>query len=231
MARTSRMIQTAQGTAPEEARLDAAEAAAHLAVSTRLIGAGDPELAAFFTGFTRYASPEDLIHYTGAELAALVKLVFARTKRRLPGTSLVEIFDPASKDSVFARNETIVLAVNDDIPFLYDSCIAEIRTQGFRIAAAFHPVIATARDQTGARNAKGAALRESVVVLAVDGALDKALAETLRAGLLKVFGDVRAVVRDWKPMLTRLAETTAGLKANPPPVAADELAENLAFLE
>ena len=50
MARTSRMIQTAQGTAPEEARLDAAEAAAHLAVSTNLIGAGDPELAAFFTG-------------------------------------------------------------------------------------------------------------------------------------------------------------------------------------
>src|SRR5438477_180452 len=118
MARTSRMIQTAQGTAPEEARLDAAEAAAHLAVSTRLIGAGDPELAAFFTGFTRYASPEDLIHYTGAELAALVKLVFART-----------------------------------------------------------------------------------------------------------------VVRDWKPRLACLAETTAGLKRNPPPVAADELAENLAFLE
>jgi len=34
-----------------------------------LIGSGDPELAGFFTGFTRYASPEDLIHYTGAELA------------------------------------------------------------------------------------------------------------------------------------------------------------------
>jgi glutamate dehydrogenase len=147
------MIETAQGTTPEEANLDAAEAAAHLAVSTRLIGSGDPELAAFFTGFTRYASPEDLIHYTGAELAALVKLVFARTVRRAPGASLVEIFEPGSEDPEFTRNETIIVAVNDDIPFLYDSCIAEIRTQGFRIAAAFHPVIAAARDERGARNA------------------------------------------------------------------------------
>jgi glutamate dehydrogenase len=225
------MIETAHGTAPDEARLDAAEAAAHLAVSTRLIGTGDPELASFFTGFTRYASPEDLIHYTGAELAALVKLVFTRTARRLPGTSLVEIFDPGFDDPAFTRSETIVVAVNDDIPFLYDSCTAEIRTQGFRIAAAFHPVIATARDEARARNAKGKALKESFIVLALDGEVDKTLAEGLRAGLLKVFADVRAAVRDWKPMLARLAETTAGLKRNPPPVDAEELAENLAFLE
>ncbi|HMI96364.1 MAG TPA: NAD-glutamate dehydrogenase [Micropepsaceae bacterium] len=231
MARTSRMIETAQGTAPEEANLDAAEAAAHLAVSARLIGTGDSELAAFFTGFTRYASPEDLIHYTGAELAALVKLVFARTARRVRGASLVEIFAPGSEDPEFTRNETIIVAVNDDIPFLYDSCIAEIRAQGFRIATAFHPVIAAARDEGGARNAKGAPLKESVMVLALDGEVDKALAEELRAGLLKVFGDVRAVVRDWKPMLARLAETTAGLKRNPPPVPAEELAENIAFLD
>src|SRR5712671_510182 len=231
MARTSRMIETAQGAVPEEANPDAADAAAHLAVSAHLIGTGDSELASFFTGFTRYASPEDLIHYTGAELAALVKLVFARTARRSPGASLVEILDPGSHDSVSARNETIIVAVNDDNPFLYDSCVAEIRAQGFRVAAAFHPVIATARDQAGARHAKGTSLKESVMVLALDGELDKAQADGLRAGLLKVFADVRVVVRDWKPMLARLAETIAGLKRNPPPVPAEELAENIAFLD
>src|ERR1700704_1897365 len=124
MARTSRMNEAAQGGAPEATNPDAADAAAHLAVSAHLIGTSDPELASFFTGFTRYASPEDLIHYTGAELAALVKLVFARTAQRRPATSLVEIFNPGSEASAFARNETIIVAVNDDIPFLYDSCIA-----------------------------------------------------------------------------------------------------------
>src|SRR5258708_40233785 len=119
MARTSRMNETAQISVPNEANLDAAEAAAHLAVSTQLIGTGDAELAAFFTGFTRSASPEDLIHYSGAELAALGKLAFARTARRVPGTSSGEIFEPGSAGPVLTRNETIILTVNDKIPFLH----------------------------------------------------------------------------------------------------------------
>jgi glutamate dehydrogenase len=225
------MNETAHGATPEEAKLDAAEAAAHLAVSAHVIGAADPELAAFFTGFTRYASPEDLTHYTGAELAALVKLVFARTASRLPGASLVELFDPSLEDSAFTRNETIVLAVNDDIPFLYDSATAEIRASGARVSAAFHPVLALARDESGARAARGTPLRESVIVLALDTVLEDASATELREGLLKVFGDVRAVVRDWKPMLARLTETAAGLKNNPPPISASELNENIAFLD
>ena len=89
MARTSRMNETAQSPVPDEASSDAADAAAHLAVSAHLIGTGDPELASFFTGFTRYASPEDLIHYTGAELAALVKLVFERASRKLVGAHCI----------------------------------------------------------------------------------------------------------------------------------------------
>ena len=105
----------------------------------------------------------------------MVSMLMPQTARRTPGTSLVEIFDPAAEDSVFTRSETIIVAVNDDIPFLYDSCIAEIRAQGFRIAAAFHPVIATARDEAGARSAKGAALKESVMVLALDGEVGAAL--------------------------------------------------------
>src|SRR6516164_4672670 len=137
------------GAAPDEARLVAAAAAAHLAASAHLIGTSDPELAGFFTAFTRYASPEDLVHYTGAELAGLIKTAYTKIKTRAPGSSLVEIFDPATEDGAFARAETIVLAVNDDVPFLYDSATAEVRARGYRIAAAFHPVVDLARDNSG----------------------------------------------------------------------------------
>jgi glutamate dehydrogenase len=195
------------GAAPDEARLDAAEAATHLAASARLIGTSDPELAAFFTAFTRYASPEDLIHYTGAELAALVKTAYAKIKTRVPASSLVEIFDPAAEDGAFARAETIVLAVNDDSPFLYDSATAEIRARGYRIAAAFHPVVDLARDGDGALSLRGTPLRESVIVLALEGVLDAAEMDSVRDGLLDVFASVKIVVRDWKPMLQRLADT------------------------
>lgn len=119
MARTTGRMETELGASPEEAKLDAAEAAAQITAGARLIGTADPELAGFFTGFTRYASPEDLNDYSGAELAALVKLVFGRTQRRRSGDCLVEIFDP-SREGISARHETIVLAVNEDIPFLYD---------------------------------------------------------------------------------------------------------------
>ena len=73
------------GTADEEARHEAADASAHLSTSAQLIGTGNPALAAFFVAFTRHASPEDLIRFTGAELAALVKQVFARSAKRTPG--------------------------------------------------------------------------------------------------------------------------------------------------
>ena len=138
------------GTADEEARHEAADAAAHLSASAQLIKSGTPALAAFFTAFTRHASPEDLIHFTGAELASLVKQAFERSAKRSPGKPLIDIFEPSANDPAFARRETVVLAVNDDIPFLYDSATAELRAQGLNVAAAFHPIVNAARASAGA---------------------------------------------------------------------------------
>ncbi len=137
------------GTADEEARHEAVDAAAHLSASAALIGTENEALFTFFTAFTRHASPEDLIHFTGAELAALVKQVFARSAKRSLGKPLIEVFEPSATDPAFARRETVVLAVNDDIPFLYDSATAELRAHGVNVTAAFHPVIGDARDASG----------------------------------------------------------------------------------
>ena len=231
MARTTNVAESMHGTAPDVAKVDAADAAAHLAASANLIAAGGPDLAAFFTGFTRYASPEDLIHYTGAELAGLVANVHRRLKQRAPGSPLVDVFDPSQDDPAFARSESLMLAVNDDIPFLYDSCTAEVRAQGLRITAAFHPVMALARDGSGLLSPGGTALNESVIVLALDGPLDEAQAAALREGLLKVFAQVRLAVRDWRAMMDRLTDTAASLGRNPPAISEAELDENIAFLD
>jgi glutamate dehydrogenase len=220
----------AKSGAPRHDRHEGTEAGDYLAVAGELLAKGDPALAAFFESFTRYASAEDLTQFTGAELAALVKAVYARTARRPPEKSLVEIFDPSADDKTFAKRGSVVLAVNDDIPFLYDSSTAEVRAQGGQIAAAFHPVISSARDREGKRGVSGTAVSESVIVLLLNTTLDAPRAAKLKDGLLKVFGDVHAAVRDWKPMLARLGETVSGLKTNPPPIPESELAENLSFL-
>src|SRR5215471_13512724 len=229
-AKRSSAVRSDAGTAEDQSRQEAEDAAAHVAASADLMKREDPALAAFFAALTRHASPEDLVHYTGPELAALTKLVFERSTQRKPGTSLIAIFDPSAENPGFARSETVILAVNDDMPFLYDSATAELRAQGLTIKAAFHPVITSARDSSGARVAGGAELTESIIVLALDSVVDETRAERLRAGLTKVFAAVKAVVKDWKPMLARLAETIAELKKNPPPIPDSELAENLAFL-
>src|SRR5687767_14066926 len=216
------------GTAPANALEDAAEAAAHLSASAQLIGTEDPGLAGFFAAFTRYASPEDLILYSGSELATLVRLIHARTEVRKPGTSLIETFVPREEDKSFGRSETIVLAVNDDMPFLFDSTTAEVLAQGLHIRAAFHPVIPTPRDPEGRRSSAGTLLQESFIVLALEHGPAKAeLSETI-AGLARIFADVKSIVRDWKPMLQRLKDAASGLARNPPLIAADELEENIA---
>jgi glutamate dehydrogenase len=216
--------------AGEEARLDTVQAAARVAASATCLG-GDPQLSVFLTAFMHNAPPEDIVTYSAAELAHLVRRVFERCARRSPGQPLIAVFDPWGDDPQFAgRSETIVLAVNDDMPFLYDSCTAEVFAHGAEIVAAFHPVIATARDERGERVLGGETRPESVIVLALSGTVESQEAERIRGGLLKVFIDVCAAVRDWRPMLARLAETVAKLKQNPPSVTDAELQENLAFL-
>jgi glutamate dehydrogenase len=217
------------GEAADEASHEAAEAAAHLAASARIIGSDDPALAGFFSGFARYASPEDLIRYTGPEFAALVKLVFKRSSLRAPGTSFIHTFTPGDEDPSFGRAETILLAVNDDIPFLYDSCTAAVRAAGAHVRAAFHPVIATARDAAGTRSQAGKSLHESFIVLALDPLGDEECAR-LRASLAHTFAQVHFAVRDWKAMVQHLRDTVELLKKNPPAISEDELAETLAFL-
>ncbi len=218
------------GTPDNEVRHEAAEAAAHLDASAALIDGSDPALVAFFAAFTRYASPEDLIHYTGPELAALVRLAFERSAARRPGAPLIAILDPGCENPAFAKRETIIVAVNDDMPFLYDSASAELRAQGINIAAAFHPVVRETRAPSGARAKSGTEVLESFIVLSLDSVIDDDSAKAVRQGLANVFDTVRVVVKDWKPMLARLAETIGELKKKPPRIPDSELAENLAFL-
>src|SRR5437868_334065 len=150
--------------ASDMTKSEAGEAAALVSASSRLVGSSDPELAGFFASVTRYASPEDLLHYSPDEFAALAHHVFAKTLQRRAGESLVDIFD-ASENRELKRGETILLAINDDIPFLYDSCTAEVRAQGYRIVAAFHPVISLEGSGTGAE-------RQSVIILGLASLLD-----------------------------------------------------------
>jgi glutamate dehydrogenase len=212
-------------------RSDDAAGAENIAAAASLIKAAEPGLKTFFDSFYRGASPEDVSRYAPESLAALASLVYSHTAQRKSGETIVALFDFHAQGRASAHNETVFVAVNDDMPFLFDSLLGEMNAQGARVHALFHPIMTVKRDANGVRSEQGAVARESVIVLVLDPALDVAKRTHLIDGARSVFGQVRLAVRDWRKMVAQLADTTANLKTNPPPLPAEELGEYVALLE
>ena len=97
-----------------------AEAARRLAAATPLMNAASPGARSFFDAFYRGASPEDVARYAPEDLATLAGLVYSHATERKAGETLVTLFEFRADAKTHARNETVLLAVNDDMPFLLD---------------------------------------------------------------------------------------------------------------
>lgn len=179
----------------------------------------DAALLGFFRAFYANAMPEDINRYGPDALATLARLVFVRVAGRKAQESLVTIFNPREETKDYPKNETVLIAANDDMPFLFDSAMAEMNARGVRVRAAFHPIIPLAAGLT------------SVIVLVLDPVIGDERRSALVEGTKRVFEQVRVAVRDWKQMLTRLNETVAALKTFSPNVSGEELNESIAFLD
>lgn len=132
---------------------------------------------------------------------------------------------------------TVIEVVNDDMPFLLSSVLAELVARGHTVRFIAHPVLWVQRDSDGhvtelaadrvpSRNSHA----ESVFHIQIDRITDEARNELIDA-LTHVLGEVRVVVSDWKPMLARLREAIDSYIAAPPPIPADELEESVSFLK
>jgi glutamate dehydrogenase len=197
---------------------DEAEAARKLAESATQ-AARDPALAAFHDALYRNAAPEDINRYVPAALTALAEMARKRLAARKPGECLVDLFSPSQESSAYPQNECVLVAVNDDMPFLFDSLLGEIRADGARLRAVFHPIL---RQGTSAT---------SVIVAVLDPIPNEERRAALVEGAHMVFHKVGEAVRDWQAMLGKVTESVAALKTRPPHIAPAELAERVAFLE
>jgi len=198
-------------------RKNEADAAERLATGAALLT--DPAERAFYDALLGHAAPDDVNRFTPTGLVALARLVRKRALAHRPGGSDVDLFCARDEDKDYGENDTVLIAVNDDKPFLFDSLIADVTAGGGRLRAVFHPIV----------QQNGQAV--SVIVLA----LEPILSDVRRAAILHsakaTFAQVGVAVRDWRAMTARLREAIDGLKANPPKVAKDELDENIALLE
>src|SRR5215467_13323816 len=212
--------------------------AALIAAAGKILRSGNRDVPEdFVAALFAHAVPEDLMRYDPRQLAELAADAWALLAMRKPGVPNIRFDAPALAGHERLRVDCVLEIVNDDMPFLVDSVLAELAERGMDIHFVVHPVLSVVRDATGRLTAfKGAkpaadALRESVIYVHVERIDEQARRAEIVEAIERVLADVRVCVADWRAMVARVAEVAAGLKANPPPLPAAEVAEAIAFLE
>ena len=143
--------------------------------------------------------------------------------RRTRGEPLVRFFTPTIEDHGYESAFSFIEMVNDDMPFLVDSVFAAINRQGLTVHITVHPVIRVARNSRGKierileRDDKAGHL-ESFIRFAVDKETDAQQIKLLKQEILKVLGDVRVAVRDWRKMHKKMEEARELIELGPPGV-------------
>jgi len=177
------------------------------------------------------AVPEDLQRYSAEELAAIAATSWSFLADRKASEPKLR-FEPADAP----RGTSVLEIVNDDMPFLVDSVLAELNRRGLDIRLLVHPVFVVERDLAGrlakfngARTVGGQ--RESYIHLHIEGVDDPAQRAEIVESLAGILADVRICVQDWQPMLARIRAAIAELRTNPPPLPVEEIAEAIQFLE
>ena len=187
---------------------EARAAAARLAEARALIA--DRALAGFFDVLFAGALPDDVLLVRSERLVALARALYEQVGRHTRGDSTVALLDDDE------THESVLVAVNDDRPFLFDSAVAAAIAGGARIRAVFHPII-TVKD-----------VPTSVIALICDGLAGDSR-EHLQQSLRDTFAQGAVAVRDWKPMLARVKAARDGLAASP--ARNHDTAEAIAFLD
>jgi glutamate dehydrogenase len=190
--------------------------------------------------FARTA-PEDLLVYEARELAELAREAWAFLAVRAPGAPKIRFVSPPASAGDRLKTISVIEVINDDMPFLVDSLMGELTERGLGVRLVAHPIFAVTRGKDGkltgapaeARGdgGKTAARNESFIHVHIERIDDAQKRDEIAHALEWVLVDVRLCVQDWRPMVARVNEVIAELKANPPPVPVGDIAEAIQFLE
>jgi glutamate dehydrogenase len=183
-----------------------------------------------------HANLEDLANYDAASLAFLAEQAWEHVQQRTAGRADIRVVNPMMPDG---REISVLEVLNDNMPFLFDSTMAELAEQGIEVTLVAHPIIAVERNEQGKlvhfygealpEGAKGE--RESLIhfhIARLDADADR---QKLIEGLTKTLNDVRACVADWRAMRARVEQAIMTFRSNPPPLPIDEVAEANQFLQ
>ena len=177
--------------------------------------------------------PESLSQIPAAALAREGLAAFAGLATRTRGVPQVR-----ARDSDLVPGGTVIDIVNDDMPFLLDSVLAEIQSRGLEVTLVFHPIFKVDRTDDGRLIGISApgdvrwddGRQESFIAIHL-APMSAARREEVAAAITVILGEVGVVVSDWAPMIARLDAAIAGLRRFATRVPSAVLEEDIAFLE
>src|SRR5258708_323231 len=158
---------------------------------------------------------EDLVNDDAASLAFLAEQAWEHVQRRTAGRADIRVINPMMPDG---REISVLEVLNDNMPFLFDSTMAELAEQGIEVTLGAHPIIAGERDE--------------------QGKLLRFYGETLTEG---ANGERESLIHfhiarldadaDRQKLIEGLAKTIKTFNSTPPPLPIDEVAEANQFLQ
>lgn len=185
--------------------------------------------------------PEDLASYSPQTLADLAAEAFEHLKASRTGDGAdIRLFDFEIEREGRRQDVSVLEIVNDNMPFLLDSTLAEVVDQGYEPLLVAHPILAVERDSSGALvrlvGEATAALRlgvkrESFIHIHLPRIDDAETRTRLIEAMRLVHRDVSVAVHDWPGMRARITEIVHNYRLNPPPLPEDEVKEAIAFLD
>jgi glutamate dehydrogenase len=198
---------------------------------------GEASAAAQFASLLYGESiPDGLGAVSSAWLADNAEAAFAfiRDKPRLRHKVRIRRV-PAEAD---AAELSVVEVLNDDMPFLVDSVMGELKGRGLRVRELLHPIFKVRRGADGQLKAVfgpgdqnwNDGRQESYIAIYLATGLADAAAEDLAAALSDILDEVRVAVADWQAIQWMVQDAARRLQENPPRVPPAEVDEAVAFL-
>ncbi len=194
-------------------------------------------IATFASEYYRLIDTEDLIERGPLDLYGAVIAHWNLAQHRAPQECKARVYTPQVEEHGWQSPHTIIEIITDDMPFLVDSVSMEVTRHGYAIHLILAPVIYVRRDAQGQLlevfppgAAPGDAKIEALLHVEVDQQQEPAVLEELCQDLVRVLGQVRAVVDDWPKMRHVNRQIAGELEVNQPPVDREEVAEVMAWL-
>jgi len=192
--------------------------------------------ADFVTQVFGDAVPEDVVHYQAAEIAEIADGTWRFLGERQPQTPKIRVGAPNSTLGQRLNDVSIVEILNDDMPFLVDSVMAELTEQGFDAHLVLHPRFTVERNARGALIAPPASTpapslkRESLIQVHINRIDSEDVRNALVIALDNVLADVRRAVDDWTPMLEKVNALIAEMTSGGAKLRGDDVSESVEFL-